>query len=64
MFVGIRESIKGKLKKEKLSMYRLAVDNDIDKGNMINFLNGKCGISVNKLDKIFKYLNLKITDNN
>ncbi len=56
----IRQSIKQAIKKSEYKQNTIAEKCNIDKGNFSNFLNGKCGLSVNKLNAVFKLLSIDL----
>ena len=57
----IREAIKKRLIEKKISQRRCALDNDIDYNNFNKFLLGKRALPFDDLEKVLKYLLLRVT---
>lgn len=58
----IREKIIETLIKKNISRYRLCKDLDIDQSHFHHFINGSSNMSTDNIEKIFNYLNLKISN--
>jgi len=57
----IREKIIETLTKKNISRYRLCKALDIDQSHFHHFLNGASNMSTDNIEKILKFLNLKIS---
>jgi hypothetical protein len=56
----IREAIKKKLKEQKISARKCALENGIIYQNFNSFLNGKRPLPLHEIEEVFEYLGLKI----
>ena len=56
----IREIIQDTLKKEKISQRKLCLRLNINRSNFCQFLKGQKTISIQKIEKILTFLNIKL----
>ena len=56
----IREAIKERLKEQKISARRCAMENGVIYQNFNSFLNGKRPLPLAEIEKVLAYLGLKI----
>lgn len=59
--VPLTEQLRREIRSCGLSVYRVAEDCDIAESQLHNFLHGKCGLGLAKVDRLAEYLGLKLS---
>jgi plasmid maintenance system antidote protein VapI len=61
---SVSESIRAAVKESGLTLYRIAKDAGIAYPNIHRFMNGQTGLSVENVDRLCKYLGLRLVKDN
>jgi transcriptional regulator with XRE-family HTH domain len=61
--VQISEQLREAIRQGSMTRYRISLNTGIQEGQLSRFMQGKCGLSLNSLDRLVKCLGLRLSDN-
>ena len=59
--LSLTEQLRREIRSCGLTVYRVAKDCEIAESQLHNFLRGKCGLGLDKVDRLAEYLGLRLS---